>query len=465
MKFKRKDRGRTVKYWLLAIVVVAVVLPAFWVLITRMEGTAPSISLEEKDLKYLQVKSTIAGHVSDAQSGVRQFRAALVADGREIVLKDAAYDTGMPSGRDGRKDVSFELKINTKKLGLSDGKALLQLSARDQSWRHWLSGNRAYIEKELVIDTQPPRLSVLTRQHNVSQGGTGLVIYRLSEPCKTHGIAVGENFFPGYSGYFKDKDIYLAFFALTHAQGKDTNLYVKAVDAAGNASRSGIYYHIRSSRFKKDSLTVSDQFLQKILPEFEGVDSKPDASMADQFLQINRKLRKENNQTIRASGGESDRQLHWQGAFKRLPNSARRASFADHRSYRYNGEVIDRQMHFGVDLASVKQAPVPAANTGRVAFVGRVGIYGNIVTIDHGFGVFSIYAHLTRSRVDTGDMVDKGEIIGRTGNTGLTDGDHLHFGMIVDHVFVNPVEWWDSAWIQNNITAKLQNIEDTAQDR
>ncbi|MGM0452114.1 MAG: M23 family metallopeptidase [Thermodesulfobacteriota bacterium] len=456
MKFKRKDRGKSIKYWLLAIAVLAVVLPALWVLITRMEGTPPAISLEQ-DQKYLQVESTIAGRVSDAKSGVRNFRAALVADGREIVLKDADYDTGMFSGEDERKDVSFELKINTKKLGLPEGKALLQLSARDGSWRHWLSGNRAYMEKEIVIDTRPPRLSVLSRQHNISQGGSGLVIYKLSEPCKTHGIVVGENFFPGHKGYFQDKEMYLAFFALAHTQGKDTDLYVRAVDAAGNAARSGIDYHIRSRRFKNDTLTVSDRFLRKILPEFDGVDLNPDAPMAEQFLQINRELRKKNNQAIRASCGETDRQLHWKGAFKRLPNSARRASFADHRSYQYNGDVIDRQIHLGVDLASLKQAPIPAANAGRVTFVGRVGIYGNMVTIDHGFGVFSLYAHLSQSRVKAGDMVDKGDIIGRTGSTGLTDGDHLHFGMIVDDVFVNPVEWWDAAWIQNNITAKLEN--------
>jgi murein DD-endopeptidase MepM/ murein hydrolase activator NlpD len=55
-------------------------------------------------------------------------------------------------------------------------------------------------------------------------------------------------------------------------------------------------------------------------------------------------------------------------------------------------------------------------------------------------------------------MVSKGEIIGQTGTTGWAGGDHLHFSMIVNHVFVNPVEWWDPNWIQHNITDKLEEL-------
>jgi murein DD-endopeptidase MepM/ murein hydrolase activator NlpD len=59
--------------------------------------------------------------------------------------------------------------------------------------------------------------------------------------------------------------------------------------------------------------------------------------------------------------------------------------------------------------------------------------------------------------VGSGDMVVKGEVIGRTGTTGWAGGDHLHYGMFVDHIFVNPAEWWDPSWIKNNITDKIQS--------
>ena len=150
--------------------------------------------------------------------------------------------------------------------------------------------------------------------------------------------------------------------------------------------------------------------------------------------------------------------MHWKGAFLRLPKSANRARFADHRIYRYNGREVDEQDHLGVDLASVAHSPVPAANEGKIVFAGRIGIYGNTIIIDHGFGIFSMYAHLNRMDVQTGQMVEKGTIMGRTGMSGLAGGDHLHFSMLVHHTFVNPVEWWDPMWIKNNITSKIEAI-------
>jgi len=73
---------------------------------------------------------------------------------------------------------------------------------------------------------------------------------------------------------------------------------------------------------------------------------------------------------------------------------------------------------------------------------GESGIYGNCIVIDHGFGLQSIYGHLSEFLVKKGDDVKKGQIIGKTGSTGLAGGDHLHFTMQIDGVQVNSVEWW-----------------------
>ena len=88
-----------------------------------------------------------------------------------------------------------------------------------------------------------------------------------------------------------------------------------------------------------------------------------------------------------------------------------------------------------------------------------MGIYGKKVIIDHGFGLFSTYSHLSRLGINEGQMVSRGEIIGRTGSTGMAGGDHLHFGMFIHNTFVNPVEWWDAAWINNNISDKIDAIK------
>ena len=146
----------------------------------------------------------------------------------------------------------------------------------------------------------------------------------------------------------------------------------------------------------------------------------------------------------------------WQGSFSRLPNAANRARFADHRTYYYKGKQIDRQVHLGIDLASVSNSPVPAGNTGVVVFAQSLGIYGKTVILDHGYGLFSMYSHLSQIAVQVGDRVSSGDKLGRTGSTGMAGGDHLHFSILINDTFVNPVEWWDRKWIQNNVTSKIE---------
>jgi murein DD-endopeptidase MepM/ murein hydrolase activator NlpD len=125
----------------------------------------------------------------------------------------------------------------------------------------------------------------------------------------------------------------------------------------------------------------------------------------------------------------------------------------------YNGKLVDEQDHLGMDLASLENSPVEAENNGRIIFAERNGIYGNMVVIDHGQGVASLYGHLSDILVTKGQDVKKGDIIGHTGQTGLAGGDHLHVSMLVNGVFVNPIEWWDDHWIQDNITSKLELLK------
>ncbi|MDM8552340.1 M23 family metallopeptidase, partial [Desulfobacterales bacterium HSG2] len=135
------------------------------------------------------------------------------------------------------------------------------------------------------------------------------------------------------------------------------------------------------------------------------------------------------------------------------------AGFADHREYRYAGRTIDHQVHLGLDQASVAHAPIPAANRGKVTYADDLGIYGQTIVIDHGFGLFSTYSHLSSFNVKKGQIVSRGETIGRTGKTGLAGGDHLHFGILIHNTFVNPIEWFDRAWVRNNVSKKIKTLK------
>jgi murein DD-endopeptidase MepM/ murein hydrolase activator NlpD len=112
---------------------------------------------------------------------------------------------------------------------------------------------------------------------------------------------------------------------------------------------------------------------------------------------------------------------------------------------------VDEQVHQGEDLASLINSPVPATNNGLVVLAEPLGIYGNTVILDHGMGVFSMYSHLSRIDVKTGERVEKGKAVGLTGTTGLAAGDHLHYSVLVHGYFVNPLEWWDAHWYKDQV--------------
>lgn len=456
MNFKRKERGKTLKYVLVGFLGVAVVAALVWILADRLEGEAPVLSLDLES-RYLPGSAEIPLVVSDEKSGLRRVYASILQGDREVTLVNQTVDPADGEEIADPGHLELNLRIDAVEKGLKDGEALLRIAAWDRSWRQRFAGNLAYKEVEIVIDSTPPRISVLTRQHNLQQGGAGLVVYRLSEPCKKHGVRVGDNFFPGYSGYFDNDDIHLAFFALEHDQNRDTDIRAEAYDRAGNRGQSGFPHYIQNRSFPSDNLNLSDHFMRQVLPEFYSVPGFPsDGSRLEQFLFVNQDLRRENDGKILSLAGHSDDAIHWAGDFMALPRAQRMAGFGDHRTYIYEGKTVDHQVHLGVDLASLRHAPVPAANSGRVMRVDWVGIYGNTVVIDHGAGVLSLYSHLSSSDVSEGEFVARGDIIGQTGTTGLAVGDHLHFSMIVGGVFVNPYEWWDARWIENNIAAKLE---------
>lgn len=462
MKKLHKDR-KGIKNRLIAFMGIAVAAMLIWLSITVLEGKPPAIQVETAS-SHIGTARDISGTISDSGTGLRSISITIEKEGQKHVLYEKTFAgdgliPGVPRGRT-IHEAPFKERIDPEKINISDGKAVLRIEARDYSWRGWWHGNPGRFEKPIVIDTRAPQIEVMSQSHNIRQGGSGLVIYRVSEADTRSGVQIGDHFFPGYSGCFDDQNVMVAFFALDYRQGRGTDMVVTAEDQAGNSSKAGFYHYIIPRKFKKDLIPISDRFLDHKMPEFESKELKKDRmSPLEQFLVVNRKLREENSRRILAVGAQSDPVLYWQGAFLRLPRAATRATFADERSYQHNGKIIDRQTHLGIDLASLRKSPVPAANSGRVAFTEDVGIYGKTVVIDHGFGVFSTYSHLSQMAVKAGDKVAKGDIIGKTGQTGMAGGDHLHYGMFINHLFVNPLEWWDAEWIKNNITSKIEAVK------
>ena len=112
-------------------------------------------------------------------------------------------------------------------------------------------------------------------------------------------------------------------------------------------------------------------------------------------------------------------------------------------------------MHLGYDLAVTQHVGVEAANDGRIVYAAPLGIYGNCIVVDHGYGLQTIYGHLSRIDVKEGDMVKRGHVMGLSGMTGMAGGDHIHFSMQLDGVQIDPKEWWDAHWIKDHIARRV----------
>ncbi len=451
----------------LIVVFLAVLIPLAWVLFYKYDGAEPVVDVTLPSL-YLKKSYEMSLKVADKGTGLRKIMVSIMQKGNEKVLLEKKYPPSsvLSLFSDGVHEDSFVIPVESRKYGMEDGEALIRIMVSDYSWRGWNRGNVFYDEKKVVIDTKPPQIQVLTRRHNIERGGTSLVIYKMFEENVKSGVMVGDNFFPGYSGMFENPDIYTAFFALDHTQGPGTQIFVTAQDLAGNHAKRGFHHYIRDRSFKTDTLNISDRFLNFKMPDFD-LDEMEDTfagsknPLLEKFLYINEKLREKNVTAILNVPQDTVGEKLWKGRFARLAGAATRSGFADRRIYKYKGKEVDRAVHLGMDLASTANAKVGAANGGRVVMAADEGIFGNTVIIDHGFGLASLYSHLNEITVNEGDRVSKGDVIGTTGLTGLAGGDHLHFSMIVHNVFVNPVEWWDTAWIKNNILSKIESVKHT----
>jgi murein DD-endopeptidase MepM/ murein hydrolase activator NlpD len=452
----KKNKGGFKKGWFLILTFFLVVLLITgWVLF--FEGKKPAASLDNIP-SSIGSNTEIEINIKDEGRGLKDIQLYLYKNERELLLEKKEFDSvGIIKGT-GIGSYRLSVKINPEKLGIKDGMASLRLFVRDSSFRSFFKGNSSYFQKEVIIDTTPPEINVLSRKHYISPGGTGLVCYKVSELDSTDGVMVGDEFFPGYSGYIKDPHYKIAFFAMDHKKEANNPIYIKAEDRAGNVNKSGFPYYLKNKSFVADRINISDNFLSWKMPQFD-IDQGEYSDNLEKFLAVNNKLRKDNSTEITKSSKSPEKKIMWDGRFIQMPGSAKRAGFADHRSYYYKGKKIDEAYHMGLDLASVSNATVPASNSGKVADVKRVGIYGLTVVIDHGFGLFSCYSHLSQANVKKGDLVEKGDIIGRTGTSGLAVGDHLHFAVFVNNRFVDPIEWLDSNWIQNNISSKLELLE------
>ena len=405
---------------------------------------------------YLGLKGNLKITASDRGRGIR--RIEVIYRGRRRVT---IFSKDYPRGRLPKR-VDLEVPFEPRRLGIRDGKGKMVILIEDGSYLWAGRGNRARVEYDVTVDTIPPSIEIISTDHVVLQGGSEAVVYRTSPDTETTGVEVDGHLFRAYRNPFDDTDLrtYIALFSYPYNLKRGKPIFIVAEDRAGNVAKRGLNVLVKPKNYRRRVIDIRDGFLQRKLPEIISSSGlKETGNLLKDFLLVNHDLRRKNEERIKRLTSRSTPRPLWKGGFIYLKNAKVEANFADFRTYRYRGRKVDEAYHLGYDLASLKRAPVPASNNGRVVFTGYNGIYGNTVIIDHGLGLFTLYSHLSSIDVEEGDTVERGQIIGRTGDTGLAGGDHLHFAVILSGTYVTPIEWWDPMWVRNRITRRMELLK------
>ena len=420
----------------------------------RAEGDPPVLTHPES-LALGSAERELELGFADAGAGLRAVRAVLHHARGEAVLADLEYPGNLLSGGRAQQE-QVVLSLEPGALGLSGGSAFLEVTARDWSWRGMLSGNETRVEIPVNIDLERPRVAIRSGLTYVRRGGAASVAYSVSEATSRDGVMVGETFFQGFPVPGGDAAERVALFAVPTDARAEPSIAVLAEDLAGNTSRAGWSVVVQERVLPEAKVRLPSSFLErKVRPlaQNQGID---DSDLVAAFTQINTALRDANEERIRELVADSTTEPIWKGSFAQLRNSKVTSRFAEHRTYVVAGEPISKATHFGYDLASTSGAAITASNAGRVLFAGDLGIYGTCVLIDHGIGLSSLYAHLSRLDVRADDVVAKDQALGLSGQTGLAGGDHLHFAILVGGHYVDPLEWWDPKWVQQHIDVNLR---------
>ncbi|MGH9488556.1 MAG: M23 family metallopeptidase [Terriglobales bacterium] len=446
----------------LAVIVILLIIIAFGYAWFR--GSAPQITAAEMPAAVGEHK--LLSFEFQSSAGVATVSAHYLQNGKQIFI---ARHTFVPRRRwfssgDSPVVVHFAFQAGRADLhGLDDGPAQLVVSARSANLR----GSQASFERSLTVSSVPPRVYSLSSQIYLNQGGTAVDVYDVSQGTTQSGVEIDGKFFPGYELPHASPSgagtTMFCFFAYPYNAPAGTQAELIARDGAGNQTTASLPVAISLMKYRQRSMVITDAFIQRVvMPIIANMPSlKQEPSPLQDFLEVNRDLRRTEAEQLVEASRQTAHQFLWHGAFLQLKDSKVEARFADFRTYIYDGKVVDHESHLGYDLAAVRHTPVPAANAGRVVWTKYFGIYGNCILIDHGYGLMSLYAHLNDFEVKPGEMVTKGQIIAHSDSTGLAAGDHLHFGMLLDGVPVNPIEWWDPHWVRGRIEAKLQEFTTT----
>lgn len=428
------------KKLILVIIVLLLISPLAFI---AFRSATPSVELALSNPSLGQA-TPVTVRVRDPR-GVRSVQGFVEQNGVRYPVFSMAESFKEPEG-----SWNFTAGIKTTPQ-LQAGKAKLIVEATSND----LLRRTGRAERDVTVVTQPPSVTADSEQHYLYLGMADLTTFNVSGNWTDAGVRVGDQTFRGWP-MPGGKPGMFSLFAFAWNMPPDTVPMVYASNGTGNDVTSPlvvIFPKKEQPKYTVHDLQVSDAFMQKVVNE---LDPNGSGDLVARFVKINSEMRKANNKTLSDLRLKTADKFLWSKPFIRQPHSQAEATFADLRNYIYHGQKIDQQVHLGYDLAVTQHVGVQASNDGQVVYAAPLGIYGNCVVVDHGYGLQTIYGHMSRIDVHEGDLVKQGQVMGLSGMTGMAGGDHIHFAMQLDGVQIDPKEWWDAHWIKDHIAKRVE---------
>ncbi len=269
------------------------------------------------------------------------------------------------------------------------------------------------IELPRLVGTMPAAVSeFIINPPVLVEGQTGRIEIQTTEPVEISGRFLGQDLVPIPQDNGTQHNILIGIPMFTE-QGVYP-LQLNLVDARGVASPINLHLQIIGGGYGRQNITINNDDLLAESIENEEIDLL--ARTTSQF----------------------NPDQSWTNSLSLPAAAAMNGLFGTRRSY--NGGAFDR-FHRGVDFAGATGTSVLAAADGTVVIADALKIRGNTAVIDHGWGVYTVYAHQNALYVNPGDAVTSGQAIGTIGSTGRSTGPHLHWEVWVNGVTVDPMQW------------------------
>jgi len=414
----------------------------------QFEQNKPQISFMSN--KYWNLKDKLKIKIED-ESGVKYYKIVFLDGNNKIILEEKVLNNDF--------EKSKIIEVNPPKLDIfyKGSNVKINVIAVDNSKWDFLNGNEASNTFDIKIDKQNPIANVLNNSRYIKRGGSAVVTVRVEDKNLADAYIIFNNKIKFKLTPFYKDNYYVSLIAWPIEIEEFTRVSLVAIDKAMNKTVTKVPLYIQKAKLKNDTINISEKFINNVsINVLKTSNFDVPENSKDIFLAQNNNLRAKNVAFLRDLGQNkmdySKKDSLKINYFKRLRGASTVAMYAEKRSYMFDGEKIDEQWHLGMDWAKVKHTTIKSSNDGKVIFNNYLGIYGDTIILDHGLGLASLYAHTSNTYVQKGASVYKNTKLATTGTSGAVLGDHLHFGILIQGIEVDPIEWMDRRWIKSRIT-------------